>query len=83
MAIAADRLVGGDFLLLTNGKARPPGGCGQEPLPQNPLKARGAIEKHADQPGRVQRRLARPLLLPSEFAPPRHPAKLSPRSADE
>ncbi|MCP4599556.1 MAG: hypothetical protein GY847_03285 [Proteobacteria bacterium] len=31
-----------------NGKAHPLRGCGQEPLPQNPPKARGAVEKNAD-----------------------------------
>ena len=35
------------FRVLT-AKVKPPGGCGKELLPQNPPKARGAVEKRRD-----------------------------------
>jgi len=52
-----------------NGWLHPPGGCGQEHLPQDQLQARGTIEIAAASPVGWKPLLARPLLLPNGFVP--------------
>jgi len=45
------------------------GECGQELLPQHPLKARGDVKAAEDSQVASNTWLARPLILPNEFAP--------------